>query len=175
MQPETMPIDPSGFSAVPRGRDGDAALYQFVVAEARLADESRYDEWEALWDDEEAKYWVPIDPDSDPGRTVSYINDNRRRIRSRMAQLKSGSRHSQVPPSIMRRLLSNFEFDHGDDGVATVRANFLLIEFRDHQTLWAGQYVYRIRTDHPQGLRLLEKQVRLVNRSGAIPTLAFII
>ena len=29
----------------------------FIYTEARLADESRYAEWEALWDDD-AVYWV---------------------------------------------------------------------------------------------------------------------
>ena len=40
---------------------------------------------------------------------MSYINDNRTRIRSRIAQLNTGVRHSQTPPSVMRRTVSNFE------------------------------------------------------------------
>lgn len=156
---------------------GDARverLYRFIVEEARLADESEYAAWENLWDDE-ARYWVPIDPDADPDRTLSYVNDNRRRIHSRIAQLLSGGRHSQVPPSMMRRILSNFEFDLKDDTQAVVRANFVLVEFRDQQTVWAGRYVYRVRLDHPDGLRLREKQVLLVNRQGNVPTVAFIL
>src|ERR1700724_4217477 len=84
------------------------ALVSFILTEARLADEARYSDWEALWDDE-ATYWVPMHPDADPGRDVSYIYDNRARIRSRVAQLSSGVRHSQTPPSVMRRIVSNFE------------------------------------------------------------------
>ena len=42
----------------------DPALTAFIYLEARLADEARYDEWEALWADE-ARYWVPRHEDTD--------------------------------------------------------------------------------------------------------------
>jgi hypothetical protein len=84
--------DPSAAALV------DPALVAFIYHEARLADEARYSEWEALWDDR-ATYWVPMAPDADPETQVSYINDNRTRIRSRVAQLNTGVRHSQTPPS----------------------------------------------------------------------------
>jgi hypothetical protein len=67
--------DPSAAALV------DPALVAFIYHEARLADEARYSEWEALWDSD-ATYWVPMSPDADPETTVSYINDNRARIRS---------------------------------------------------------------------------------------------
>ena len=94
----------------------DPELVSFVFTEARLADEARYSDWEALWDDD-ALYWVPMHPDADPELTVSYVYDNRTRIRSRVAQLNTGVRHSQTPPSVMRRTVSNFEVvaADGDD------------------------------------------------------------
>jgi 3-phenylpropionate/cinnamic acid dioxygenase small subunit len=36
-------------------------IVAFIYTEARLAAESRYAEWEALWDDD-AVYWVPASP-----------------------------------------------------------------------------------------------------------------
>ncbi len=54
-------------------------------------------------------YRVPMHPDDDPRTTLAYINDNRRRIKSRVAQLNTGNRHSQTPPSVMRRVVSNSE------------------------------------------------------------------
>jgi 3-phenylpropionate/cinnamic acid dioxygenase small subunit len=74
----------------------DAAVAAFIFREARLADEARYSEWESLWADD-ASYRVPMHPDDDPARTVAYINDNRARLRSRVAQLNTGVRHSQTP------------------------------------------------------------------------------
>jgi len=57
----------------------DADILSFLYLEARLADEGRYSEWEALWadDDETVLYRVPMHPDDDPRTTLAYINDNR--------------------------------------------------------------------------------------------------
>src|ERR1700743_1304849 len=103
----------------------EAALVDFIYTEARLADESRYSEWESLWDDD-ALYWVPMHPEDDPEHTVSYINDNRRRLKSRVAQLNTGVRHSQTPPSAMRRVLGTLEVLSTDGDISTVGANFVL-------------------------------------------------
>jgi 3-phenylpropionate/cinnamic acid dioxygenase small subunit len=148
-------------------------LTAFLVAEARLADESRYDEWEALWDDD-GVYWVPTGDNTDPARQVSFIFDNRRRIASRISQLRTGKRHSQVPPSKMRRLLSNVEIiaEHGAE--VEVAANFALFEHRYATTIWAGRALWRIRrTD--AGLRMVKKTVLLINNENAIKTIAFLL
>src|ERR1700722_5795516 len=91
--PATLSDPPAAFSPPPAAlaepavaAGVDPALVAFIYREARLADEARYSEWEALWD-ADATYWVPMSPDADPETTVSYINDNRTRIRSRVAQL----------------------------------------------------------------------------------------
>src|ERR1700689_4132687 len=91
----------------------DERWKSFIFLEARLADEGRYSEWEALWTDD-ARYWVPMREGQDPTSELSYINDNRSRIKSRVAQLNSGARHAQTPPSTMRRLVSNFELVDSD-------------------------------------------------------------
>jgi 3-phenylpropionate/cinnamic acid dioxygenase small subunit len=147
----------------------------FLYAEARLQDEHRYDEWEALWEDD-AVYWVPAGGDDlDPTLHVSYIYDNRRRISSRIRQLKTGTRHAQAPKSRLRRLISNIEIEPNDDGLVHVRANFLLIESRFGTSYtWAGAVRYRLR-ECAGALRLVEKKVLLVNNADEITTLAFLI
>jgi 3-phenylpropionate/cinnamic acid dioxygenase small subunit len=157
--------DPSAAALV------DPALVAFIYHEARLADEARYSEWEALWDDR-ATYWVPMAPDAET--QVSYINDNRTRIRSRVAQLNTGVRHSQTPPSVLRRTVSNFEVTDADGDAVTVASNFVLVEYRFAITLWAGRYLHTIRRTE-DGLRLAGKTVHLVNAGGPIPTMAFLI
>ena len=58
----------------------------FVYREARLADESRYSEWEALVTDD-MHYWVPNGrADYDPATRLSYVNDNRARLATRIRQ-----------------------------------------------------------------------------------------
>ncbi|PPJ17446.1 aromatic-ring-hydroxylating dioxygenase subunit beta [Nocardia nova] len=151
----------------------DPEIEAFLYLEARLADEARYSEWEALWADD-ALYWVPMRPEDDPAVNLAYIHDNRRRIKSRVAQLNTGHRHSQTPPSVMRRILSNMEVADESDGVVTVASNFALFEYRYTQRIWAGRVVHRIRrTD--EGLRLVAKTVHLVNAAGPVETLAFLI
>ena len=145
----------------------------FLVREARLADEHAYEEWESLWDDE-ALYWVPRDPDREWRDQISYIADNRARLHSRVAQLCTGHRYSQVPPSRMRRMLSNFETTSTTSDLLSVACNFVLHEYRLGATVWAGRYRYTV-IRRPEGLRLREKVVELVNAQGPIPTLGFLI
>src|SRR5262249_34881425 len=87
-----------------------AEVEQFLYREARLADEHDYDGWEALWTDD-GVYWIPGGgrSDVDPDTQMSIAYDNRSRIGLRVAQLKSGKRHSQTPPSSVRRMISNVE------------------------------------------------------------------
>jgi 3-phenylpropionate/cinnamic acid dioxygenase small subunit len=154
--------------------DVDARVVALVFREARCADESRYDEWESLWHDHDALYWVPMHEDTDPEREVSYIYDNRPRIAKRIAQLKTGARHSQTPPSKLRRIVSNFEVLERDDVSVTIATNFVLYEHRFSLITWAGRCVYRIRTDGDE-LRLAGKTVHLVNGDAALTTMSFLI
>ncbi|BBZ59230.1 aromatic-ring-hydroxylating dioxygenase subunit beta [Mycolicibacterium monacense] len=154
----------------------DNEILSFLYLEARLADEGRYSEWEALWADDDAgvEYRVPMHPEDDPRTTLAYINDNRRRIKSRVAQLNTGNRHSQTPPSVLRRVISNSEVvDEGADTV-TVESNFALFEYRLRQRFWAGRVSHTIRRS-PDGLRLVRKIVHLVDAGGPVETLAFLI
>lgn len=151
------------------------AVEQFLCREARYADEHDYDAWEALWTDD-ARYWVPAGAaDIDPEREVSVIYDNRSRIATRLNQLRTGKRHSQSPPSNLRRLLSNVEILGTEDGDTVVGANFLVVESRERGVeLWAGRTTYRLRVVDGE-LRLAYKKVVLVNNADPLPTLAFLI
>ncbi|MCV7054889.1 aromatic-ring-hydroxylating dioxygenase subunit beta [Mycolicibacterium gilvum] len=153
----------------------DAEILSFLYLEARLADEGRYSEWEALWaDDDTVVYRVPMHPDDDPRTSLAYINDNRRRIKSRVAQLNTGNRHSQTPPSVMRRVVSNSEVVEDIDGLVTIESNFALFEYRIRQRFWAGRVSHTIcRT--AEGPRLVRKIVNLIDAGGPVDTLAFLI
>jgi 3-phenylpropionate/cinnamic acid dioxygenase small subunit len=153
----------------------DPAIVSFLYLEARLADEARYSEWEDLWDDD-GVYWVPMSPDADPANDLSYIYDNRHRIHSRVAQLNTGARHSQTPPSMMCRLLTSTELLDRDSDTVTVGSNFVLYEYRYQMTTWAGRVIHRIRVgDAGRGPRLVAKTVHLINAGAAIPTMAFLL
>ncbi len=150
---------------------------QFIYREARLADELEYDEWEALWTDD-AIYWVPANGDDiDPTTQMSVVFDNRSRISTRIKQLQTGKRHSQNPPSRLRRLVSNVELLERSESSEEIRvgANFIVYESRERGvTLWAGRSEYRLRrTD--DGLRMAYKKVLLVNNDRPLSTMSFLI
>lgn len=153
-----------------------ARIEQFLYREARFADEHDYDAWEALWTDD-ALYCVPAggDLDADQGAQMSVIYDNRSRISTRLAQLRTGRRYSQTPPSDLRRLISNVEILGREGEDTLVGANFLLAESRERGTeIWAGRVTYRLRAVGGD-FQLAGKTVLLVNRERALPTLAFLI
>lgn len=149
---------------------------EFLYREARHADENDYDAWESLWTDD-ATYWVPADdPDNDPDTCVSVIYDNRRRISTRLKQLRTGKRYAQSPRSSMRRIVSNIEhLGQHENGDTIVGANFMLLESRARGIeLWGGRTTYRIRRVENE-LKLSYKKVVLVNLDTALPTLGFLI
>ena len=150
----------------------------FLFHEARLADESRYDEWEALVTDD-MHYWVPAEATSgDPDGRLSYLNDNRSRLATRIRQLKTGRRHAQTPPSVMRRLISNVEIFSLGEGEYRVESNFALYELAQQASgevrLWAGRTTHRLRRAEGR-LCIASKRIDLVNALGPIPNLTFLI
>jgi benzoate/toluate 1,2-dioxygenase subunit beta len=151
-----------------------SAVEQFIYREARLADENRYDEWEALWTDD-GVYWVPFgSDDADPETQMSVIYDNRSRIATRIKQFKTGKRHSATPLPRVRRIVSNVEVDDADGAEIRAAANFVAYESRERGiTVWAGRTEYRLRRT-PE-LQMAAKHVYLINNDRPLDTLSFLI
>jgi len=153
-------------------------VQDFIYLEAKYADESRYDEWEALLTDD-MTYRVPAGDGHDTSDFApSIINDNRSRIATRLRQLRTGTRHSQAPLSVMRRLISNLTaVRHGADEYR-VEANFVLYEYQTQSTnqivVLPGLVQYGLRRTS-NDLRMCAKTVWLIHRSGPVPTLSFLI
>lgn len=150
-------------------------IAQFLYREARLQDEHRIQEWEALWTDD-AVYWVPANgEDTDPEREMSIIYDNRSRIGLRIRQFLTGKRYSQMPASRLRRVIGNIEVVGEEEAGTRVLANMLLYEsHRRGQILWAARNEYLLRELDGE-LRLAFKKVALVNNEAPLTTMAFLI
>jgi benzoate/toluate 1,2-dioxygenase beta subunit len=153
-------------------------IERFLYREAALADESRYSEWEALVEDD-MYYWIPRgEGDFDRGRHLSITADNRTRLANRIRQLNTGVRHAQVPPSPMRRLITNIEARHIGPQEYGVHCNFTLYEMRvqstGHMQVWAGRMEFHLRR-REAGLRMFYKRVSLVNGDTPIPSIGFIL
>lgn len=148
---------------------------QFIVREARLQDEHRYDDWEALWTDD-GVYWVPANGDDiDPEQKMSIVYDNRSRIALRIRQYHTGKRFSQTPQSRLRRLVSNIEVLEDDGREIRAGSNALIFESHPRgDVLWAARNEYLLRREG-EALRMARKKVMLVNNANALYSMAFLI
>jgi 3-phenylpropionate/cinnamic acid dioxygenase small subunit len=153
----------------PRGRKGaplDAQrCEQFLMHEARLLDDARFDEWLALFT-EDAWYWIPTEPDQQsPFDTVSLVYDDRRLLETRVRRLKSPRIYSQEPPSRTSRIIGNVTLEEAppDHSACTVRSKFLVLENRRaNQRLFGGTARHHL-VQVDGHLRIAWKRVDLLN------------
>lgn len=153
-------------------------IEEFLFKEARLADESCYSEWEALVDDD-MHYWVPVKEDQkQESDQVSLLNDNRARLATRIRQLNTGVRHAQLPPSRMRRVISNIEIEATGNDEYLVRSNVVLYEYRlqavKEMEVWPARVLHKLREKDGE-LKMFAKHIFLLNSEGPIRGLSFII
>jgi benzoate/toluate 1,2-dioxygenase beta subunit len=136
---------------------------QFLLHEARLLDEAKFDDWLALFT-AEAWYWVPSEPDqADPIETVSLIYDDRRLLETRVRRLASPRMYSQEPRSRTSRIVGNVSIEDADRDACTVRSKFMMIEYRrEQQRLFGGTMLHRL-VQSDGRILIAWKRVDLVN------------
>ncbi len=140
-----------------------AECERFLLHEARLLDEGRFDEWLGLFTPD-AWYWVPAEPDqTSPRDTISLIYDDRRLLETRVRRLASPRIYSQEPRSRTSRMIGNVTIEQADGAAVTVRSKFQLLEYRrETQRIFGGTCLHRlVRGDG--GIRIAWKRVDLVN------------
>jgi 3-phenylpropionate/cinnamic acid dioxygenase small subunit len=136
----------------------------FLLHEARLLDEGKFDDWLALFTPE-LRYWVPSEPGQEsPLDTVSLIYDDRRLLETRVRRLSSPRIYSQEPRSRTSRIVTNVTIEEDPDPASTlVRSKFMLVEFRrNEQRIFGGTSFHRL-TDADGEIRIAWKRVDLVN------------
>lgn len=149
---------------------------RFLYREAALADAHDYESWLALWTSE-LLYWVPANSDDvDPGRKVSLIYDDRKRLEDRLFRLGTAFAHAQRPRSRLLRTVSNIDLlDYDSEHGGTVQSHFLIGELRrDEETWWIGRARHLlVRQDGH--LRMKEKHVFLLRNGATVRNLTFVI
>jgi benzoate/toluate 1,2-dioxygenase beta subunit len=142
-----------------------AGCEQFLVHEARLLDEARFDDWLALFT-EDAWYWVPSQPDQDnPRDTISLIYDDRRLLETRVRRLSSPRIYSQEPRSRTSRMIGNVTMEEAEAGgrACVVRSKFQILEYRrEEQRVFGGTAFHRL-VLVGSSVRIGWKRVDLVN------------
>lgn len=144
-------------------------LIAFIVAEARLLDEARWDEWLALFADD-GIYWMPLEPGQTDARLhASLLHEDKLLLQVRIERLRGARTFSQQPKSRCHHLLQAPTVESRDDvaGVWTTRTAFHYVETRlSEQTLYAGWASHQLAMIDGQ-LRIRLKRVDLVNCDAA--------
>jgi 3-phenylpropionate/cinnamic acid dioxygenase small subunit len=148
-------------------------LIDFVVREARLLDEKRYDEWNALFA-EDAIYWVPLVPGQPEGLDhTSHLYEDKLLRDLRIERLKSPRAFSQQPPTRSLHLLQTPTVEPGDAARPDehlVRTVFQYTESQgDELNTFAGVCWHRLVVDAQGALRIRLKRVDLINSDAALP------
>jgi 3-phenylpropionate/cinnamic acid dioxygenase small subunit len=154
-------------------------LVDFVVHEARLLDEKRYEEWNALFIDD-AIYWVPLMPGQPEGlEHTSHLHEDKLLRELRIERLKSTRAFSQQPPTRSLHLLQAPTVEPDDAArpdERVVRTVFQYIESQGDETnTFFGVSWHRIVADASGALRLTQKRVDLINSDAALPAVQLFI
>ena len=142
---------------------------QFLVHEARLLDEGRFDEWLALFTPD-AWYWVPSEPgQASPRDTVSLIYDDRQLLETRVRRLASPRIYSQEPRSRTSRIVANVTIEETDESGTTVRSKCQWLEYRrEAQRIFGGTCFHRLVRTAGTEIRIAWKRVDLINCDAAL-------
>jgi 3-phenylpropionate/cinnamic acid dioxygenase small subunit len=143
-------------------------IERFLYHEARLLDSNRFHEWLDLFA-EDARYLMPsleliqgqdrvFDTDD---FHFGYYDEDRDGLAFRIRQLDTGLRHSEVPPSLTERFITNVLVEEsGTADEVEVYSNFLVHQVRHgtHEATFSGRREDRLRrTD--DGWRVVRRTV----------------
>ena len=147
-------------------------LIDFVVAEARLLDERRYEAWNALFTDD-AIYWVPLVPMQPEGLDhTSHLYEDKLLRELRIERLKSPRAFSQQPPTRSLHLLQTPTVEPADAArpdAHLVRTVFQYPEAQGDETnTFVGVCWHRL-VVVGGALRIRQKRVDLLNSDVALP------
>ena len=148
------------------------AVQDFVLAEARLLNQARYQDWLALFATD-GRYWVPLggDAQSETDTHNALADEDRLLLTLRVERLAAGRAHSQQPASRSAHVLQLPQVDVCNDHHAEVYTPFTYVESRGEQQIWlAGQWCHRLCRE--QGAwRIALKRVNLLNAGAAHPAI----
>jgi 3-phenylpropionate/cinnamic acid dioxygenase small subunit len=142
------------------------AAEDFLVAEAALLDDRKFDEWLQLFADD-LEYIVPVRTirrrgnGSDIDWESRHFDDNKASMSLRVRRLtETDVAWAEDPPSFTRRMVTNFRYEPGPgDTELTVKTNLML--FRSRGTSGNHDLIAGERTDV---LRLVEGQLKIAKR-----------
>jgi len=149
-------------------------LVAFVLNEARLLDEKRYDEWYALFTDD-ARYWIPLQHGQlDAVTHNSLMHEDKLLLRLRIDRLSHARAFSQQPVSRSMHVLQQPGIERFDSAANAylVRTPFTYLEARGEEQLMLGAVSWHtLMVDDEGQLRISLKRVDLLNCEAALPSI----
>ncbi|MBT8078192.1 MAG: nuclear transport factor 2 family protein [Gammaproteobacteria bacterium] len=145
-------------------------LERFLFHEARLLDEKRWDEWEALFV-EDGEYWVPASRNQpDPHTHVSIMYEKSLLRAVRLKRYRHPNAMSLQPEPHSVHCISNVMLDSFDDdsGVCITNARFVMLEYRRNNTNIHGGAVTHTLEPHGESYLIRRKKIELVNCDGEL-------
>jgi 3-phenylpropionate/cinnamic acid dioxygenase small subunit len=145
-------------------------LEQFLFLEARLIDEQRWEEWNALFTDE-GEYWVPASPDqADAINHVSLMYETELLRAVRIKRFSHPNAFSLKPSPRCSHIVNNVMLDEFDaaTGVCIVKSRFIMLQYRrEEQDVFGGSYTHTLKVEE-QGFKIKKKRVDLINCDAAL-------
>ncbi|WP_158603491.1 aromatic-ring-hydroxylating dioxygenase subunit beta [Micromonospora radicis] len=150
-----------------------AELAVLLRREAMLLDQRDYHGWLDLFT-EDCRYWMPVDPDAaDEPDTLCHVFDDHARLTDRVWRTANGA-HTEDPPARTARVLGEpVHLARDADEVSCFTPFLLLYSRRGRQETFGGSYQHRAVTT-PDGWRIREKRIRLIDGQSALPALTII-
>jgi 3-phenylpropionate/cinnamic acid dioxygenase small subunit len=147
----------------------DQELIDFVLREARMLDQQRYEQWLSFFADD-GYYWMPLEPgQQDPKLTCSLMYEDKLLLTVRIERLKGRRTFSQAPGSRCHHLVQTPHVESRDEAgnhyVTWTPMHY--VETRmDEQNLYAAWATHHFRVEDGK-LRIKLKRVDLVNCDAA--------
>ena len=154
-----------------------AQLIRFVMHEARLLDEGKFEDWYACFA-EDGFYWVPLSAEQVDGENHnSLAYEDKLLLKLRIERLKHARAFSQQPASRCHHLLQTPEVDLFDvpGNVYITRTQMLYTESRAEETQHYAVTVWhhlRMESGEP---KIVLKRCDLLNAQAMLPSIQLFI
>ncbi len=164
-----------------------AEAEDLLTHEARLLDERRLEEWNALFT-AEGMYWIPLDEEAPFEHNAAIVRDTPLRREERVHHLLHNYFPAQSPPSRTLHFVSNVAVEAGSDewaGCVVVRSNQIVYEMRtgDYKQVGVGElrpivaaveHILRPEAGARGGMGIARKKIVLINHDSWLGNMTFL-
>ena len=153
------------YAEVPATFADQRSVERFLMHEAQLLDDRRFEEWRNLFA-EDGHYWVPLTPNpASPDGEPSLFYDDKGMMETRFERLRHPNIHSQNPPHRTCHIVGNVVIESVNSTCAEflVASNMIMTDYRLRvQRVFSGRVRHQLRRDG-EGYRIVLKRVDLIN------------